>query len=72
MRAELPLLAGLRKSNVIPPATERGKVKPLVNTASQRRASVRDFWKEINLSSSSYLGVQCLVIAVFIHSTSLS
>lgn len=53
MRAEIPLLAGLRKSNALPPANERGKVKPLVNTASQRRASV---WKENNLSSSSYLG----------------
>lgn len=53
VRAEIPLLAGLRKSNALPPANERGKVKPLVNTASQRRASV---WKENNLSSSSYLG----------------
>lgn len=72
MRAELPLLAGLRKSNALPPATERGKVKPLVNPASQRRASVQDFWKGSNLPSSSYLGVQCLVIAVFIDRTSLS
>lgn len=56
VRAELPLLAGLRKSNALPPANERGKVKPLVNTTSQRRASVRDFWKENNLPSSSYSG----------------
>lgn len=56
MRAELPLLAGLGKYNALPPANERGKVKPLVNTVSQRRASVWDFWKENNLPSSSYSG----------------
>lgn len=36
VRAELPLLAELRKSNAFPPANERRKVKPLVNTASHR------------------------------------
>lgn len=41
VRAVLPLLAGLRKSKALPPASERGEVKLLVNIASQRRASVQ-------------------------------